>query len=68
VKAEGSRFVGSCRNDPSPVRLATDYNRFTLEFGIKYLFHRNEERVEVDMDDVSACHMVTPYRSRLALF
>ena len=53
-----------CRNDPSPVGPAADHNGFALELGIEHLFHRDEERVEVDMNDGSACHIWLPWTIR----
>ena len=60
MKTEGSSFVGRCGNDTSPVGSATYHNGFVLEFRIEHPFHRDEERVEVDMDYGSSLHIDYP--------
>ena len=59
MKAEGSGLVGSCRHDSSTPGLTADYDRFSLKLRVEHLLYRDEESVEVDVDDGSFCRIVT---------
>ena len=51
MHAEFARFVGCSGDNTTLVALASDDHGFAFERGIEQLFHRDEERVHVDVKD-----------------
>jgi hypothetical protein len=54
VDAERSRFIGSRGNYTAALRVSAHDYRLPLQFRVKCLLHRNEEGIQIDMEDTAS--------------
>jgi hypothetical protein len=54
VDAERSRFIGSRGNYTAALGVSADDYRLSLQFWVKRLLHRNEEGIQVNMEDTAS--------------
>jgi len=58
MDAERSRFIGSGGNYAAALGVSADDYRLPLQLRVKHLLHRNEEGIQIDMEDTSSHKIV----------
>ena len=54
MDAERSRFIGSRGNYAAALRVSTHDYRLSLQLRVKRLLHRNEEGIQINMEDTAS--------------
>jgi len=53
MDAERARFIGSRGNYAAVHRVSADDYWLSLQFWVKHLLHRNEEGIQINMEDTA---------------
>jgi hypothetical protein len=54
MDAERSRFIGSRGHYAAALRVSADDYRLSLQLRVKHLLHRNEEGIQINMEDTAS--------------
>jgi len=54
MDAERPRFIGSRGNYAAALRVSADNYRFPLQLWVKHLLHRNEEGIQINMENTAS--------------